>query len=254
MNKLFITVEGGEFVGKTSLVVPGLSKIIEELGLIVASSREPGGTEKAEEMRQLIFEKIKKGARPFELAILFNKARKIHIDELINPFFTKHGDKNAVLILDRYLDSTRVYQGLEEGVELDTIRELEREYVGNFVPNITLLLYFPTEVFEHVFLERKNNVLPSRESNLLDDSHVMIHKKRQDYYLTLPQLAQKWGETRIFAQINAAKNPDNVIWQCCEACIPELSRLDQKITKDSILSVFDKLKDDGYFRELVKNS
>jgi dTMP kinase len=103
MNHL-IAIDGDEFTGKTTVVIPALAVFLEKKGYVVKTSREPGGSPKGEKMREEIFEKLRQGISPYEQAVLFNKARKNHIDEVIKPFLDS-GDKRVVL-LDRYLDST----------------------------------------------------------------------------------------------------------------------------------------------------
>ena len=74
---LFITVEGSDYTGKTSTVIPGLQIAIINKGLPVLVSREPGGTIQGEHIRQQIFEKKAAGASAFELAVLFNQAFEV---------------------------------------------------------------------------------------------------------------------------------------------------------------------------------
>ncbi len=214
---LLITVEGGEYTGKTSVVVPGLARYFEKKGIPVLVSREPGGTVEAEKMRKVIFEKMRTGAPQEELAELFMKARQIHLKERIIPFLGEHKQKNVVMILDRYLDSTRVYQGLEGGVSLEKIRQLERKYIDNYYPDLTLILFFPQEKFEATLKARMND---QRETTAWDNHTINRHQKRQDHYLTLPALSKKWGENRHFVLIDASQSPEVVVAKAIEARLP----------------------------------
>jgi len=214
---LFITIEGGEYTGKTSVVIPGLTSKLKELGITVETSREPGGTVEAEKIRAEIFRKSASGAKASELAELFNIARKLHLHEKIIPFLGKKKEESRVLILDRYLDSTRVYQGLEGGVPLETIYKLEDSYIDNYFPDLTLILYFPLDRFDDVFEKRTQT---EREKTTWDSDSLDKHKKRQEFYLQLPQIAKSQGENRSFLLIDASKDKNEVVDECIKACLP----------------------------------
>ncbi|MDO8497489.1 MAG: dTMP kinase [bacterium] len=221
---LLITVEGGEYVGKTSVAVPGLKLLLEKAGVEVLTSREPGGTAAGEEMRQLIFQKHKDGAPPEELALLFNKARKVHLESTVIPFLGKKKEKHTIVILDRYLDSTRIYQGLLEKVPMEHIHALEKEYVQNYLPDLTFILYFPETLFAKTFLNRKHKTEESgeRHANTWDEEKLATHLKRQQLYLQLPEVAEKWHEKRSFASINASQRPIDVVSEMGKELYPIL--------------------------------
>ncbi|OGK18743.1 dTMP kinase [Candidatus Roizmanbacteria bacterium RIFCSPHIGHO2_02_FULL_40_13b] len=213
-----ITIEGGEYVGKTSVAIPAVLSFFKQAGYDAITSREPGGTPKGEAIRAEIFTKLKKGASQLQLAKLFNKARKIHINEIIKPYLGSLKEKKAVVILDRYLDSTRVYQGLEGGVDLKTIHDLEKRYVGSFFPDLTIILYFPEKIFEKTLVARMKGDLASRDYTEWDKSSTADHLKRQRKYLSLPKLAKKLHENRQFALIDASKSPKDVAKLCIDSC------------------------------------
>ena len=218
---LLITIEGGEYTGKSSVVVPGLVAYIKALEIAVLASREPGGTKKGEELRALIFEKAKAKAPASQLALYFNKARKIHLEEQVIPYLGHKKEKRAVVVLDRYLDSTRVYQGLEGGVPLEYLRKLEHESVDGYFPDLTIILYFPEDSFETILQKRMKS---ERQTTSWDNNSFQIQLKRQHYYLMLPQLAKEWGETRQFALVDAAQEKKSVVQDVIEACKPLLKR------------------------------
>ncbi len=213
MNFL-LAIEGGEYVGKTSVVAPSLEKFFTSLGWVVKIGREPGGTTKGEEIRRKIFEKARKKAPAKELALLFNQSRKIHIDDVIKPFFKENTGKNSLFILDRYLDSTRVYQGFEGGVDFDTIRNLEAEYVKGFFPDLTLILYLPEDKFNEIMKQRADSAHKGREKSPWEDFDFSVQLQRQRYYLSLPELSNSWGEKRNFAKIDASQSPEKVVKDC----------------------------------------
>ncbi len=223
---LFITVEGGEFTGKTSVAIPTLTQLMEFLHIRVRVSREPGGTPRGEAIRQKIFTRLKEGADAHEAALLFNEARRIHLDEVILPFLGRKREHDGVMILDRYLDSTRVYQGLEGGVPLETLYALEKEYAYSFYPDLTLVLYFPEELFSKTFDTRRDVSLDAQERSrtVLDEGTLAHHLARQRHYLRLKDIAQARGEQRAIEYINAAVERPHVVRQIIEATIPHLQK------------------------------
>ncbi len=208
----FITVDGDEFTGKTSVAVPALESYFSQLGYEVKTSREPGGSPRGEKMRKEIFEKLRKGISPYEQAVLFNEARKIHIDEVLRPFL--HTGDKKVIILDRYLDATRVYQGYEGGVPMEKIFELEEKYVGTFFPNISITLFFPPDKMAQLINERKSQALSEREKNdeiiPFDKASMEKHRLRNEYFLKTIELSQQKGEKRHMITIPIDGTPDDV--------------------------------------------
>lgn len=256
---LLITIEGGEYTGKTSLVIPGLLKVFRDAGICVKTSREPGGTKRGEELRKKIFKRHAEGALQDELALLFNKARRVHLQEVIMPTLGIHLEKDAVLVLDRYLDSTRVYQGLEGGVSLDKIFKLEQEYVGDFFPDLTLILYFRDKIFDKVFAIRqayeRANKDSSRDVTTWDDGKIAAHRARQKLYLTLPELAKQNGERRAFAKIDASASPVEVIRKCVSECSKIILTSKRKITTtarttEDFLRVVSSLAEQGVWNSI----
>lgn len=216
-----ITIEGGEYVGKTSVAIPGLRDCFVEVGIPIQTSREPGGTPDGEAIRAELFEMHENGADPIELAQLFMRARAVHLDQVILPFLGTNKQRPAVMILDRYLDSTRLYQGLEAGIPLRTIHQLEQEYLGSylplFLPDATALLTIPEPTFEQVMRARQHqsHAHSERDTNAWDTSSLQTHRTRQQRYHQLPRISDEWGEERCFATIDASVHPFQVIEQLC---------------------------------------
>ena len=137
----FITVEGIEGVGK-STNVSVMREAIEARGLQVLTTREPGGTPMAEQIRGLLLEH---GDEPMpdivELLLMF-AARALHVNNVIKPAL----DAGKWVICDRFTDATYAYQGGGRGIDTGIIARLETLVQGNFRPDITLLLDVPVEV------------------------------------------------------------------------------------------------------------
>jgi dTMP kinase len=137
----FITFEGGEGAGKTTQV-RRLAERLRLLGREVVETREPGGSPGAEAMRHLLLAGIAKPLGSDAEAMLFSAARDDHVTSVIRPALAG----GAWVICDRFLDSTRVYQGVLGGVDERLVRALERVSVGDTVPDLTFVLDVPPDV------------------------------------------------------------------------------------------------------------
>jgi len=131
----FITLEGGEGVGK-STQAQLLAKKLELMGVAVVLTREPGGSPGAEILREVILSGAAAPFGPAAEAILFSAARIDHIDQTIAPAL----DRGAWVICDRFADSTRAYQGAAGKLDPALIASLERVAVGDVRPDLTLVL------------------------------------------------------------------------------------------------------------------
>jgi dTMP kinase len=131
----FITLEGGEGAGKTTLQA-GLAIALESLGLSVVKTREPGGTPGAEAIRDLLLTGAGDRWSPLTEALLFYAARVDHIERVVEPALAR-GDW---VICDRFADSTRAYQGAAGGVDADRLNSLHRAALGDLKPDLTLIV------------------------------------------------------------------------------------------------------------------
>ncbi|RUO98813.1 dTMP kinase [Hyphomicrobium sp.] len=132
----FITFEGGEATGK-STQARRLAERLERTGIPVVVTREPGGTPVGEDVRELILKD--RPTDPVTELLLFAAARAEHVTSVIRPAL----DEGTWVISDRFIDSTRVYQGKLYGLEREFIEQLERFTVAPDYPNLTLILDLP---------------------------------------------------------------------------------------------------------------
>jgi len=135
----FVTLEGGEGAGK-STQARMLAEMLRARGLTVVLTREPGGSEGAERVRDLLMHGGTDRWGPRAEALLFAAARADHVDKLIRPAL-RRGDW---VICDRFLDSTRAYQGAS-GVSDEDVLALHRFGSQDLMPDRTLLLTLPPE-------------------------------------------------------------------------------------------------------------
>jgi dTMP kinase len=139
---VFITLEGPDGSGKSSLM-PRLAAVLAVGGCEIVTTREPGSTPFGELMRRLVLDvdpPVDRGGRAD--ALLFAASRAQHVDEVISPALAR----GAVVLCDRYADSSLAYQGAGSGVPMDQLREVQRFATGGLVPDLTILLDLPVEV------------------------------------------------------------------------------------------------------------
>ncbi len=137
----FITLEGGEGVGKTTNL-RFIQDYLQQQNISVTVTREPGGTALAEKIRQLVLDAdSEKVAETSELLLMF-AARAQHIQHVIAPALAQ-GDW---VLCDRFTDATYAYQGGGRGVSIETIAWLEQLVQGELRPDLTLLLDAPIEI------------------------------------------------------------------------------------------------------------
>jgi dTMP kinase len=137
----FIALEGGEGAGKSTqarLLADGL----RTLGHDVVTTREPGGTAGAEAIRSLLLGVEGDGWKPRAEALLFAAARSDHVERLIRPAL----DAGKWVICDRFVDSSRAYQGGGGGLSDDEVMELHRIGSGGLLPDLTLLIEIDAEI------------------------------------------------------------------------------------------------------------
>ncbi len=141
MRGRFITLEGGEGVGKTTNL-EYVTTCLKQAGKRVRVTREPGGTALGEHIRELLLDPAHKGmAADCELLLMF-AARAQHIDKVILPAL----ENGEWILCDRFTDATYAYQGGGRGLSRQRIEELEALVQGELRPDLTLLLDVPVSV------------------------------------------------------------------------------------------------------------
>ena len=131
----FITLEGGEGVGK-STQVKALADALRERGIDVLVTREPGGSEGAEKIRELLLVGSDDRWGPSAEALLFAAARADHVDKTIRPAV----EAGRWVLCDRFADSSLAYQGGAGGLGIETVRSINAAAVGDCFPDRTLVL------------------------------------------------------------------------------------------------------------------
>lgn len=137
----FITVEGIEGVGKSSNIETLVSQI-ESAGLAVLTTREPGGTPMAEEIRDLLMHRGDEAIPEIAELLLMFAARSLNVNNVILPAL----EAGKWVVCDRFTDSSRAYQGGGRGLPMDVIDQLAEWVHGNVRPDVTVLLDAPVQV------------------------------------------------------------------------------------------------------------
>jgi len=137
----FITVEGIEGVGKSSNI-DTLVAHIESAGIEVLTTREPGGTPVAEEIRNLLMHHGDEAVPEIAELLLMFAARSFNVRNVIQPAL----EAGKWVVCDRFTDSSRAYQGGGQGLPMDIIDQLAEWVHGDVRPDLTLLLDAPVQV------------------------------------------------------------------------------------------------------------
>jgi dTMP kinase len=157
MRGRFITFEGGEGAGK-STQADALSRRLGTMGIGILATREPGGSPGAEIIRHILLSGDAKSLGADGEALLFAAARADHVDTVIKPALAR----GTWVVCDRFIDSTRVYQGVLGKVESSLIAGLEKLTVGETQPDLTFVLDLPAETGLARARERRKNGAPDR--------------------------------------------------------------------------------------------
>ncbi|QQK78513.1 dTMP kinase [Salicibibacter cibi] len=190
----FITFEGGEGSGKTT-VIPRIAARLEADGFETLVTREPGGVPSAEKIRTLLLSDEEEELDHYTEVLLFAAARRQHLVEKIIPALA--GGK--IVLCDRYLDSSLVYQGYASGVGIEQVREINLFAVQNWLPDRTFFLDIPIDV--GLARIAKN----AREENRLDQKGRAFHEQvRHGYHFLAEEAAER------FRMINAAASSAHV--------------------------------------------
>lgn len=159
---LFITLEGGEGCGKTTMV-PKIKEFLCSLGYKVECTREPGGTKIAEQIRNILLTKDKdEQLNPKTELLLMYSARAQLVYSKIMPLL----ESNTIVISDRFDLSSVAYQGYGRGIPLDEIAKLRSLAIGDFKPDLTLL--FDLDVKEGLLRASKRSAADRFEQESLD--------------------------------------------------------------------------------------
>ncbi len=210
---LFISFEGGEGAGK-STQIRILAETLRSRGLEVVVTREPGGSPGAEAIRHVLLSGAAEAFGVRMEAMLFAAARNDHVEEVIRPAL----ESGAVVLCDRFLDSSRVYQGTTGNLETDFIETLQRIAVDGTMPDLTLIFDIPAvDGLARARKRADDGAAPDR----FEKEELETHEKRREAYLDIAL-----NEPRRCRIVDAKQPQERVTEDVLSMVEPLLERFD----------------------------
>ncbi len=164
---LFISIEGPDGVGKSTVIELLKQTLVLDQYQQIVYSREPGGTKFGEQLRNLLLNSEELANDSMTTALLFIADRVDHLNKTILPVLKTNG----VVIVDRYVDSTAIYQGYLKDIPVETIYALNGLATNQIMPDITFYLRADPEIIKQRSLNREND---SFDKVYLNKLHQMI--------------------------------------------------------------------------------
>jgi len=193
---LFITVEGGEGAGKTTLIAALQERFRQDRGKDVIVTREPGGIPIAEAIRAVLLDRAHTRMDGRTEALLYAAARRQHLVEKIIPALRR----GEIVICDRFVDSSLAYQGHARGLGIREVWEINRFATEDCMPHLTLLLDIePQQGLSRISADG------GREVNRLDVESLAFHRKvREGYRIVADMFPQR------IVTLDASLSPERV--------------------------------------------
>lgn len=198
MSGLLITFEGGEGAGKSTQIL-ALADHLRAQGYEVVVTREPGGSAGAEAVRHVILSGAAETYGPAMEALLFAAARSDHIDQKIRPAI----EAGQIVLCDRFIDSSRVYQGISGNLDPQFMRSVERIAIDGTMPDLTFILDIPADQgLARAGLRRGNEV-----ADRFEKETIATHEARRQAFLAIaaeePQRCKVIDADRSVHEISA---------------------------------------------------
>jgi dTMP kinase len=193
----FITFEGGEGAGK-STQIGRLARKLRAKKYDVLLTREPGGSPGAEAVRHVLLSGAAETFGPEMEALLFAAARSDHVEQVIRPAV----ERGAVVLCDRFLDSSRVYQGVTGGLDPAFMASVERVAINGMMPDMTLILDIdPAEGLKRATARRGSDDGPDR----FEKEELAVHQRRREAFLAIAE-----AEPERCIVVDAARDSEEV--------------------------------------------
>ena len=209
MSGLFITLEGGEGAGKTTIANAVIDKL-STLGIETLYTREPGGIKIAEKIREVILDRDHTEMDCRTEALLYAAARRQHLVEKVKPAM----DVGRIVLCYRLVDSSIVYQGYASGIGMDEVREINQFAIEGFMPDLTIFF----DIKPEIGLARiaAND---SREVNRLDLEGLAFHELVYEGY----KKQAKMNPERIVS-VDATKSVETLTDEVCALILSKLNK------------------------------
>lgn len=207
---IFVTLEGGEGSGKTT-VIAKLRDYLEKRSVPYIVTREPGGIEIAEKIREIILNPSHTAMDSRTEALLYAASRSQHLAEKVEPALAE----GKLVLCDRFVDSSLVYQGYARGIGMDEVWAINQFAIHDRMPQLTFYLDIEPEAgLARIAASR------DREVNRLDLEDLSFHHKVREGYL---QLAERFQDRIVV--IDASQTVENVEQEIIRS-------LEERILKD----------------------
>lgn len=202
----FITFEGPEGAGKTSVISKVSQKLATDMDVI--TTREPGGVPTGEEIRRVVLEGNNMDIRTE--AMLFAASRREHLVEKVIPALKK----DKIVLCDRYIDSSLAYQGYARGIGIEEVKTLNEFAINGLYPDLTIYLDVSAEVGHQRILKNQRN------QNRLDQEDKAFHEKVIEGYQRIID-----SDPERFVKVNADQDLENVVEEAYESIIKYLKNM-----------------------------
>lgn len=210
----FITFEGGDGSGKTTQL-NRLEASLKSLGRSCVVTREPGGTALGRTLRKVLVEVGEEPVAPAAELFLYLADRAQHVQEVIRPAL----QRGAIVLCDRYTDSTLAYQGYGRGIDLKVLREQNRIANGGLVPDLTLLFDCPVEVGLARTAQRVKEGGAASAEGRFEREQREFHEKLRAGFIAMAQ-----AEPQRFRVIDATRSIEEIAVEVSTIVARELSR------------------------------
>jgi dTMP kinase len=200
---LFITFEGMDGSGKTTQI-ERLSARLRGVGREVLETAEPGGTAIGQKIRRILLDSANQELSPTAELLLYFASRAQNVDERIRPAVAA----GAVILCDRFTDSTLVYQGCGRGLGAETVLALDRIACRGLQPDVTILVDIDVET--SLGRAQARNAAATSDETRMDDQSIEFHRRVHAAYRQLA--AAEPGRIRV---VNGTASPDAIereIW------------------------------------------
>lgn len=198
MGGLFITLEGGEGSGKTTIARRIKEQLVQE-GYQVSLTREPGGVEIAEQIRDVIHNVANTNMDKKTEALLYAASRRQHLVEKVIPKL----EAGEIVLCDRFIDSSLVYQGIGRGIGIEAVYQMNLFATENILPTKTIFFDVKPEIgLSRVYANK------DREINRLDLEDISFHQEVYQGYLKICNMYPNRIE-----KIDASKTEEEVLKQ-----------------------------------------
>jgi dTMP kinase len=214
----FITFEGGEGAGK-STQIERLARKMRAKKYDVVVTREPGGSPGAEAVRHVLLSGAAEPFGPEMEALLFAAARSDHVEQVIRPAV----ERGSIVLCDRFMDSSRVYQGVTGGLDPLFMDRLEQVAINGMVPDMTLIFDIdPAEGLRRATLRRGADANADR----FEKETLAIHQRRREAFLAIA--AAEPGRCIVIDASADADTVENVVTAAVFAALEAMMPSDKR--------------------------